>query len=86
MEKMSFGEIKLIGMSLAERPRMTMANQVLNCGSHPHKFKSGKYAEKISSKINDAIIPVYYEYECDHTKPYSYSIIIFKKIYSMKFF
>ena len=74
MEKISLGEIKLIGLSLGRKTTNENGQSAIDCGSHWQKFEAGKYAERIPNKINDEIFSVYYEYEGDHTAPYSYFI------------
>ena len=74
MEKISLAEIKLIGLSLGRKTTNENGQSAIDCGSHLQKFEAGKYAERIPNKINAEIFAVYYDYENEHTGPYSYFI------------
>ncbi len=53
MERMPFGEIKLTALSLCRKTTHENGQPAIDCGSHWHKFESGKYAERMPNKIND---------------------------------
>jgi len=46
----------------------------IDCGNLWHKFELENYADKIPGKLNDEVVAVYYDYEGDHNKPFSYFI------------
>ena len=67
-------ECKLIGLSLETKTINKNGKSAIDCGSLWQKFETGRFAEKIPGKINSEIFAVYYNYEGDYTKPFSYFI------------
>lgn len=74
MNEISFGEFKLIGLSLGRKTTNENGQSAIDCGYLWQKFEKENCAAKIPGKLTDEIIAVYHEYEGDHTKPYSYFI------------
>ncbi|CAN5914992.1 hypothetical protein BH11BAC7_BH11BAC7_20170 [soil metagenome] len=74
MNEIHLEQFKLIGLSLGRKTTNENVQSAIDCGYLWQKFEKENYADKITGKISDEIIAVYYEYEGDHTKPYSYFI------------
>ncbi len=64
----------MIGLSLDTKTINENGQSAIDCGRHWQKFEVGKYADRISGKLTDEIFAVYYNYEGDYSKPYSYFI------------
>lgn len=62
----------LLGLSIKTTNEDGRSN--IDCGNLWHKFELENYADIIPGKLSDDIIAVYYDYEGDHTKPFSYFI------------
>ena len=67
-------EFRLIGLSLKTKTTNENGQSAIDCGSLWQQFEKGNYAEKIPGKLSNEIFAVYYNYEGDHAKPFSYSI------------
>ena len=65
---------KLIGLSLGTKTINRNGQSAIDCGKLWQKFETGRYAEKIPGKLSSEILAVYYNYEGDYSKPYSYFI------------
>jgi predicted transcriptional regulator YdeE len=74
MEKMALEVIHLLGIALPAKTTNENGQSMIDCGSLWQKFEQGDYTSKIPGKISDEILAVYYAYEGDHTKPFSYFI------------
>ena len=74
MEKINIPEIKLTGIKLKHKTTNENGQSSIDCGSLWQKFENENYVERISDKSGDEIYAVYFEYEGDHTKPFSYFI------------
>ncbi|MES1181934.1 MAG: GyrI-like domain-containing protein [Flavobacterium sp.] len=64
----------LTGLALKTKTFNANNQSAIDCGSLWQQFEKGNYADKIPGKLDNAIIAVYYNYEGDHTKPFSYFI------------
>jgi predicted transcriptional regulator YdeE len=67
-------ECKLIGLSLETKTSNKNGKSAIDCGNLWQKFETGGYAQKIPGKLTSEILAVYYSYEGDYTKPFSYFI------------
>jgi predicted transcriptional regulator YdeE len=72
LDVMEIKEFKLAGL----KTKTTNENgqSSIDCGKLWQKFSEEKYADKIPDKLGNDIFAVYYNYEGDHTKPFSYFI------------
>jgi predicted transcriptional regulator YdeE len=66
--------ITLIGLPLGKKTTNENGQSAIDCGNLWQEFEKGDYANKIPGKLSDEILAVYYQYEGDHTKPFSYFI------------
>ena len=62
----------LIGLALKTKTTNENGQSSIDCGGLWQKFTEERYAERIPDKLGDDIFAVYYNYEGDHTKPFSY--------------
>ncbi len=62
----------LVGISIKTTNKDGRSN--IDCGNLWQKFEMENYADRIPGKQNDKVFAVYYEYEGDHTQPFSYFI------------
>ena len=67
-------EFQLIGIALKTKTTNENGQSAIDCGNLWQQFEKGNYAEKIPGKLSNEIFAVYYNYEGDHTKPFSYFI------------
>ena len=65
---------RLAGIKL-DRTTTNENNQAsTDCGTHWQKFEKENIFDRIPGKLSNEIYAVYFEYEGDETKPYSYFI------------
>jgi predicted transcriptional regulator YdeE len=64
----------LIGLKLNKKTINANGQSNIDCGELWQKFELEKYFDRIPNKLNNEILAVYYEYESDHTKSFSYFI------------
>jgi len=74
MDKIKKDEFKLIGLKLDHKTTNENGQSGIDCGSLWQRFEKENFAERIPGKLSDEIYAVYYDYEGDHTKPFSYFI------------
>ena len=74
MNTVELEAIKLVGIDLKGKTTNLNGQSGIDCGNLWQKFEKGDFASRISNKIGDEIYAVYYDYEGDHTKPFSYFI------------
>ena len=74
MEKLTAGGFKLIGLQLDRKTYNEGGQSGRDCGFLWQKFESENFYERIPGKSGDEICAVYFDYEGDHTQPYSYFI------------
>lgn len=74
MNKIKIEEFKLIGIKLENKTINAGGQSSIDCGNLWQKFETGNFAEKIQGKVTDEIYAVYFDYEGDHTNPFSYFI------------
>jgi predicted transcriptional regulator YdeE len=74
MSKVTKDEFKLIGLKLANKTRNLKEQSSIDCGNLWQKFEKENVAERIEGKLGSEIYAVYYSYEGDYAKPFSYFI------------
>lgn len=74
MEKIKKKNFKLVGLKLENKTTNENGQAAVDCGNLWQRFEREKTFEVIPNKKNDAIYAVYFDYEKDETKPYSYFI------------
>lgn len=74
MQKVKIGEFNLIGLKLDNITTNEGGQSGIDCGNLWQKFEKGNFMERISDKIGEEIYSVYFDYEGDHTKPFSYFV------------
>ena len=74
MEKIKIQGFKLKGLKLGKKTTNENGMSAIDCGELWQRFQNENWYQRIPNKISDAIYAVYYEYEGDHTQPYSYFI------------
>ena len=65
---------KLVGLKLQHQTTNENNQANTDCGNLWQKFESDGVFHKVPNKLSNEIFAVYYEYEKDETKPYSYFI------------
>ena len=74
MDKIKKNEFKLIGLKLDKKTTNQNGQSGLDCGNLWQKFEKENFVEKIPNKLSEEIYAVYFDYEDDYTKPFSYFI------------
>jgi predicted transcriptional regulator YdeE len=74
MNKIKQSGFTLIGLKLKGKTTNENGQSGIDCGNLWQKFEKDLIAEKIPGKLSDEKYAVYFEYEGDHTKPFSYFI------------
>ena len=74
MDKIKKNEFKLIGLKLDKQTTNQNGQSGFDCGNLWQKFEKEKFVEKIQNKLSEEIYAVYYDYEDDYTKSFSYFI------------
>ena len=74
MNKEKKDEFKLIGLKLDNKTTNVKEQSNMDCGNLWQKFENENFAERIQGKLSSEIYAVYYNYEGDYTKPFSYFI------------
>ena len=74
MDKIKIAEFKLIGLKLNGKTTNEGGQSSIDCGNLWQKFEVEKFAERIPNKLGEEIYAVYFDYEGDHTQPFSYFI------------
>lgn len=64
----------MIGLKLNKQTTNEGGQAGIDCGNLWQQFEQEKYFDRIPDKIGNDICAVYFDYEGDHTKPYSYFI------------
>ena len=65
---------KLIGLKLNNKTTNEGGQSNVDCGGLWQKFEKENFAKRIPNKVGDEIYAVYFDYEGDYTKPFSYFI------------
>lgn len=66
--------IHLMGLALDKKTHNTNGQSAIDCGNLWQEFEKRKISSQIPNPLDGEIFAVYYNYEGDHTKPYSYFI------------
>lgn len=74
MEEVKTGGFKLIGIKLRGKTSNDGGQSSVDCGNLWQKFTGENIKDQIPEKISDDIYAVYFNYEGDHTGPFSYFI------------
>lgn len=74
MERISIKTFTIAGLSLKAPTTNTNGQSAIDCRHLWETFKNGGYAENIPGKLGDEIYGVYYKYDGDSTKPFSYFV------------
>jgi predicted transcriptional regulator YdeE len=74
MQKTKIGEFILIGLKLGKKTTNEGGQSSIDCGNLWQKFEKGNSKERISNRVGDEIYAVYFDYEGDYTKPFSYFV------------
>ncbi|MDD2793448.1 MAG: GyrI-like domain-containing protein [Sediminibacterium sp.] len=74
MYKRNLAEFKLIGLKLANKTTNEGGQSSVDCGNLWQRFELEKLAELIPGKLSNEIYSVYFDYEGDDTKPFTYFI------------
>jgi len=74
MDKTQKSEFKLIGLKLDNKTTNEGGKSSIDCGSLWQKVERENLVERIPEKLSEEIYAVYFDYEGDHTKPFSYFI------------
>ncbi|MEX1238839.1 MAG: effector binding domain-containing protein, partial [Cyclobacteriaceae bacterium] len=74
MDQIKTGGFKLIGIKLPHKTSNEGGRSSVDCGKLWEKFNDDHIRDRIPGKISDEIYAVYFGYEGDHTKPFSYFI------------
>jgi predicted transcriptional regulator YdeE len=74
MDKITIPQFKLIGLRLEHKTTNEGGQSGIDCGNHWTKFEKENFVQKIPNKLSDEIYAVYFDYDGDYTKPFSYFI------------
>lgn len=74
MEKSKKENFKLIGLKLDHKTTNENNQSNTDCGNLWQKFEKEKIFDLIPNKLSNEIYAVYFDYEKDETKPFSYFI------------
>lgn len=74
MERTVKEEFQLIGLSLGRKTWNEAGQSSIDCGNLWEKFETGRFAQRIPNAVSNAIYAVYFDYDGDHSKPFSYFI------------
>ncbi len=74
MEKTQKTHFKLVGLKLEGKTTNENNQSNKDCGNLWQKFEKDKIFELIPNKLSNEIYAVYFDYEKDETKPFSYFI------------
>ena len=74
MNRSDIETFKLIGLQLGKKTTNENGQSSTDCGTLWQKFETENLVEKIPNLLGNEIYAVYFNYEGDHTKPFSYFI------------
>ena len=74
MDKTKKSEFKLIGLKLDKKTTNEGGQSSIDCGNLWQKFETQNFEGRILDKLSNEIYAVYFDYEGDYTKPFSYFI------------
>ena len=64
----------LVGLKLPSKTTNENNQSMRDCGDLWTQFEKQEIFSKIPNRLSDEVLAVYYDYEGDHTKPFSYFI------------
>lgn len=64
----------MIGLKLGKKTINEGGQSSIDCRNLWQKFEKENYEDRIPNKLSDEIYAVYFDYEGDYTKPFSYFI------------
>lgn len=73
MNKIEIPRFKLIGLKIGNTSNKNGQSSI-DCGNLWQRFEQEGLAERISGRLGDEIYAVYFNYEGDHTEPFSYFV------------
>ncbi len=65
---------KLIGLKLNGKTTNENGQSGVDCGNLWQQFERDNFADRIPGKLSDEVYAVYFDYDGDHTQPFSYFI------------
>lgn len=65
---------KLIGLKLNGKTTNKNGQSGVDCGNLWQQFERENFADRIPGKLSDEVYAVYFDYQGDHTQPFSYFI------------
>lgn len=74
MHNLKKKEFKLIGLKLNKKTTNEDGQSGIDCGNLWQKFETESFVERIPHKLSNEIFAVYFDFEGDYTKPFSYFI------------
>src|SRR5687768_3151878 len=74
MDHIQRGEFKLAGLKLPHKTINEGGESSRDCGRLWEKFRDENVLKRITDRLSDEVYAVYFEYEGDHTQPFSYFI------------
>jgi predicted transcriptional regulator YdeE len=74
MIKINLPAFQLIGITLGYKTTNENGQSAIDCGNLWQKFEKEGYIDSIPDRLSDEIFAVYYDYDGDYRKPYSYFI------------
>jgi predicted transcriptional regulator YdeE len=74
MEKIKKAAFKLMGLKLDKKTTNEGGQSSIDCGNLWQKIEKENVVERIPNKLSNNLYAVYFDYEGDHTKPFSYFI------------
>lgn len=74
MDQVKKTAFKLIGLRLSNKTTNKKGQSNIDCANLWQKFEKENIAKQVLNKVSDEIYAVYFDYEGDHTSPFSYFI------------
>jgi predicted transcriptional regulator YdeE len=74
MKKQHLDTLYLTGIALPHKTTNANGQSGQDCGKLWQQFEKGEYFIKIPERLDEKLYAVYFDYEGDHTKPFSYFI------------
>lgn len=74
MDKITIAEFKLIGLKLPHKTTNENGQSGIDCGTLWQQFEKENFTERIPDKLTSEVYAVYYDYDGDYTRPFSYFI------------
>lgn len=74
MEKLQKPGFKLVGLKLGHKTTNENGQSSVDCGNLWQKFENDKIFDLVPNKLGSEVFAVYFDYDQDETKPFSYFI------------